>query len=85
MADIEIFSGQNCGYCVAAKKLLEIKGLAYTDYDISVDQKHRQEYTRRLPRARAIPQIFIDGDHIGGYEDLVLLNTSGRLAKLTEG
>lgn len=83
MANIEIFSGANCGYCTAAKKLLDLKGLGYTDYNISTDEKNLQEFSRRLPRARSIPQIFIGGEHIGGYEDLVLLNEKGRLAELT--
>lgn len=83
MAKIEIFSGPNCAYCSASKSLLDLKGLAYTDYDISADDQHRQEFARRLPRARSIPQIFINGEHIGGHEDLVLLSTSGRLADLT--
>ena len=82
MATIEIFSGPGCGYCEAAKKLLDGKGLAYEDRDISGDE-HRDELLRRLPRSRAIPQIFIGGEHIGGYEDLHLLDASGRLDELT--
>ncbi len=85
MANIEIFSGQNCGYCTAAKRLLDLKGLTYADYDISADDTHREEFARRLPRARSIPQIFISGEHIGGYDDLVLLNESGGLADLAKG
>lgn len=80
MHKIEIFSGQNCSYCASAKALLRTKGLAFTDYDISADEGHLAEYSRRLPRARSIPQIFIDGDHIGDYEDLLILDKSGDLA-----
>ncbi len=71
MPDIEMFAGPNCAYCQAAKDLLSEKGLAYTERDIS-DPEVLQEFRERLPRQKAIPQIFIDGDHIGGFEDLRL-------------
>ena len=60
---------------------MERKGVAYTDRDIS-QPEHRDELARRVPRARAIPQIFINGEHIGGSEDLELLDGDGRLDKL---
>ena len=82
MTAVEIFSGPNCSYCARAKALLEEKGIAYTDRDIAADQANRDELVRRLPRAKVIPQIFIDGDHIGGYEDLCLLDERGRLDQL---
>ena len=75
---IEVFSGPNCNYCKRAKALLDEKGVVYEDLDIS-ESAHRDEFMRRLPRARAIPQIFIEGEHIGGCEDLELLNGDGRL------
>ena len=78
MAKIEIFSSPQCGYCNQAKDLLRKKGLAFEDLDVS-DDTHRQDFIERLPRARAIPQIFIGGNHIGGYEDLRLLEEQGRL------
>ncbi len=82
MANIEVFSGPNCSYCARAKALLEEKGIACADRDISADPANRDELIRRLPRAKVIPQIFIDGAHIGGYEDLCLLDERGRLAEL---
>jgi len=82
MAKIEIFSGPGCGYCENAKALLDSKGLAYVDLDISRDPDSRAELLRRLPRARTIPQVFIAGAHIGGSEDLHLLDQSGKLDKL---
>ncbi|MGI9416016.1 MAG: glutaredoxin [Hyphomicrobiales bacterium] len=81
MAKIEIFSSPQCGYCNQAKDLLRGKDLAFEDLDISEDA-HRQAFMDRLPRARAIPQIFIDGEHIGGYEDLRLLDENGRLDEM---
>jgi len=84
MARIEIFSGPDCSYCAAAKELLDARGLAYIDHDIAADPASREELLRRLPRARAIPQIFIDGAHIGGYEDLRLHDEDGRLKALAD-
>ncbi len=72
MAKIEIYSGPGCSYCEAAKLLLDQKGVAYVDYDIVANPEHREELLRRLPRSRAIPQIFINGEHVGGYDDLCL-------------
>ncbi len=83
MAKIEIFSAPDCGYCQRAKELLDGKGLAYRVLDIAADPAQLEELRRRLPRSKAIPQIFIDGEHIGGYEDLCLLDERGKLNALT--
>ena len=69
---IEIFSTPHCSYCDAAKKLLDEKGLAYTNLDLMADPAILEDFKTRLPRVKAVPQIFIDGEHIGGYEDLRL-------------
>ncbi len=82
--NVEVFSGPNCNYCKRAKELLDQKGVAYTDLDISTPE-HRDEFIRRLPRARAIPQIFFNGEHIGGCEDLELLDQDGRLDVMARG
>ena len=79
---IEIFSTPQCGYCDAAKQLLATKGLAYINLDVVAEPENLKEFKRRLPRARDVPQIFIDGEHIGGFEDLRLLNDDGRLDAL---
>ncbi len=84
MAKIEIFSSPNCGYCEQAKALLDGKGWAYEDLDIAGEAGYRDELLRRLPRVRSLPQIFIAGEHIGGYEDLRLLDKQGRLDALVE-
>jgi len=83
VARIEVFTAPNCGYCERAKALLRAKGLAFAELDISAE-KQRQVFQECLPRVRAVPQIFIDGAHIGGYEDLLLLEESGRLDELTK-
>lgn len=61
-----------------AKTLLSRKGIEYKEADISVPQ-NRLEMAQRLPRARSIPQIFIDGKHVDGCEDLELLDAHGGL------
>jgi len=66
---IEIFTGPGCGYCAKAKELLQARRLAFTERDLS-EADVRAEFARRLPREKAIPQIFIDDVHVGGYEDL---------------
>ena len=76
--NVEVFSGPNCGFCERTKQLLARRGVAYTDRDIS-HPEHRDELARRLPRSNSIPQIFINGEHIGGNEDLELLDGDGRL------
>ena len=81
MARIEIYSGPQCSFCRQAKELLQAKGLDFIDLDVS-EEPARSEFAARLPRARSIPQIFIDGEHIGGYEDLCIWNENGRLDTL---
>ncbi|MGI9510281.1 MAG: glutaredoxin family protein [Geminicoccaceae bacterium] len=70
MAKIEVFSSENCVYCETAKMLLVEHGLAFQEFNIAEDPASLAELRRRLPRTKSIPQIFVDGDHIGGLEDL---------------
>lgn len=79
MARIEIFSSPQCNYCAKAKALLDSKGFAYEELDIANDKRHQEDLMQRLPRSGSIPQIFIDGEHIGGWEDLEILDKDGRL------
>lgn len=80
---VEIYTGPQCSYCVRAKSLLSRKGVDYKELDISSPQ-NRLEMAQRLPRARSIPQVFIDGQHVGGCEDLELLESQGRLNSLLQ-
>ena len=77
--EIEMFSGPGCAYCEASKQLLGAEGLPFIEYDVSLPE-HLAEFTKRLPRVRSIPQIFVDGEHIGSYEDLASLVSSGTFA-----
>jgi glutaredoxin 3 len=75
---IEIFTGPNCSYCESAKALMRDNGLAFEEIDLAVSPDNMADFRARLPRTRAIPQIFIDGEHIGGLEDLRLYLAGGR-------
>ena len=71
LRNIEVFSGPACSYCAAARKLLDKHGLSFVEIDVS-QPDGRAEFQARLPRVRSIPQVFADGEHIGGYDDLAL-------------
>jgi glutaredoxin 3 len=66
MATIEIYTTQLCGFCYRAKKLLQERGLAFTEIDVMMDQGRRQEMIERTGGRRTVPQIFINGKSIGG-------------------
>ena len=86
MAKVEIYSTLFCGYCARAKGLLQKKGVAYTNFDIIEEPERREEMVRRSGGRQTVPQIFIDGEHIGGSDELVALDRSGALdAKLGAG
>ena len=79
MQKIEIYSGPFCGYCMRAKALLKNKGLNYTEYDIYADTDKREEMMQRTGGARSIPQIYINGRHVGGSDELHALSNNGEL------
>lgn len=81
MANIEIYTSPYCGYCHRAKALLNRKGAAFTEIDIVDDDAKRAEMMSRSGR-RTVPQIFIDGHHVGGCDDLYDLDASGGLDPL---
>jgi glutaredoxin 3 len=78
---IEIYTGANCAYCTAAKNLFKSKGLSYEEYRIDLDTAKRDEMLARAQR-RTVPQIFIDGQHIGGFDDLAAADRAGKLAEI---
>jgi glutaredoxin 3 len=83
MARVEIYSTMFCGYCARAKGLLDRKGVAYENIDVIEDASKREEMLARSGGRQTVPQIFIDGEHIGGSDDLYALERAGRLdAKL---
>lgn len=82
MAEIEIFTREWCGYCARAKRLLRDKGFAFTDVDIDDHPERRAEMIDRAGGRTTVPQIFIDGRHIGGSDDLMALESAGKLDAL---
>jgi len=79
MANVEIYTKAWCGYCGRAKALLEAKGIAFEEYDISMGGPKREEMMQRVPGATTVPQIFIGGKHVGGSDDLTALDRAGKL------
>ena len=76
---ILVYSTPFCGYCGAAKRLLTNKGVQFTEIDVMFDAARRQEMLEKSGGQRTVPQIFIDGRHIGGFDDLSALDSSGEL------
>jgi glutaredoxin 3 len=81
MAKIEIYTTPFCGYCSRAKVLLDGKGAAYEEMDVMMDDKKRTEMRARAKRT-TVPQIFINGEYIGGSDELHALDSAGKLDAL---
>ncbi len=79
MKTVEIYTTPTCPYCVAAKRLLTQKKVAFTEIDVSRDPDLRVKMTARAGGRRSVPQIFIDGTHVGGCDDLHALDHDGAL------
>jgi glutaredoxin 3 len=79
MADVTIYTRMMCGYCSAAKHLLDQKGVAYTEHDASFSPELRQEMVQRAHGRMTFPQIFVGDVHVGGCDDLYALDEQGRL------
>jgi glutaredoxin 3 len=71
-----------CPYCARAKRLLLEKQVDFQEYEISGDQAKRQEMIGRANGRTTVPQIFIDGRHVGGSDDLAALERNGQLDPL---
>ena len=82
MADVTIYTRQGCGYCVAAKRLLERKGVAFAEHDATGNPALREEMIDRAHGRSTFPQIFIGATHVGGCDDLHALEAEGRLDAL---
>jgi len=79
---IEIYTKWGCPYCVAAKALLDRKGVPYEEYDITMGGPKRTEMQERVPGAYTVPQVLIDGKPYGGFDDISALDHAGRLDPL---
>ena len=81
MNDVTIYTKDYCGYCAQAKTLLQAKSVAFTEIDVTHDPDLEAEMMERSGR-RTVPQIFVGGEHVGGFDDLVALDASGQLDPL---
>jgi glutaredoxin 3 len=79
---VEIYVKSTCSYCWRAKQLLDSKGVAYKEYSLDFGGPLRQTMIQRANGRTTVPQIFIDGRHIGGCDDLFALDRAGRLDPL---
>ena len=84
MPKIEVYSTAVCPYCVAAKNLLKSKDLEWTEVRIDTDREQFDTMLKRSNGRRSVPQIFINDHHVGGYDDLVAADRSGKLAQWLE-
>jgi glutaredoxin 3 len=80
--NIEIYTWRSCPFCIRAKALLDRKGVEFTEYSIDGDESARSEMAKRSGGKRSVPQIFIDGAHIGGCDDIHDLDAHGKLDAL---
>lgn len=78
MKPVEIYTTRTCPYCIAAKRLLQKKGVAYSEIDVGGNPALRTAMTQRTGRT-SVPQIFIGGTHVGGCDDLHALDHAGKL------
>ncbi|MEM7303600.1 MAG: glutaredoxin 3 [Pseudomonadota bacterium] len=82
MANVTIYTRQLCGFCSAAKHLLSQKNVAFTEHDATFDPALRKEMISKSGGASTFPQIFVGEEHIGGCDDLMALERSGKLDPL---
>lgn len=79
---VEIYTSPWCGYCTRAKRLLDSKGVDYIEIDVMEQPARRSEMTDRAGGRTSVPQVFIDGRHIGGCDDTHALERAGKLDSL---
>ena len=80
MARVEIYSSLLCPHCYRAKKLLDAKGVDYEEIDLMLKPWRRAEMIERSGGRTSVPQIFVDGSHLGNCQEMLALEAAGRLA-----
>lgn len=83
-ANVELYTWQTCPFCLRAKLLLWLKGVNYTEYKIDGNEAARSQMAERANGRRTVPQIFINDQHVGGFDDLDQLNQLGQLDPLLQ-
>ncbi|MBY6135627.1 glutaredoxin 3 [Nocardioides marinus] len=82
MKPVEIYTSPLCGYCHAAKRLLDQKGVTYSEVNVLEEPERKAEMIQRANGGRTVPQIFIGDTHVGGCDDLYALEEAGKLDPL---
>ena len=82
MATVEVYSKSWCPFCRMAKRLLEEKGQEFVEFDVELDPGKYDEMLERSQGRWTVPEIFIDGELIGGFDDLRALDASGKLDEM---
>ena len=82
VAKIEIYTKMTCGFCVRAKRLLDMKKAEYAEYSVDFGGAKKAEMVERSGGRMTVPQIFINGSHVGGCDDLMALEQQGKLDEL---
>lgn len=82
MAKVEVYSTEYCPFCVRAKALLRSKGVAFTEIDVTNDPAEREKMVQLAGGRRTVPEIFINGKIIGGFDELRALDLAGKLDQM---
>ncbi|MCG8491636.1 MAG: glutaredoxin 3 [Sneathiellales bacterium] len=82
MKNIEIYTTMFCPFCARAKSLLKSKGVQFEEIDVTMDAPRRQEMMKRADGAHTVPQIFVDGEHIGDCDFIHHLDAAGNLDQI---
>lgn len=82
MKPVEIYTSPLCGFCHAAKRLLNSKGVDFNEVDVLAEPARKAEMIARANGGRTVPQIFIGDTHVGGCDDLYALEQAGKLDPL---
>ncbi|WP_428927336.1 glutaredoxin 3 [Marinibacterium sp. SX1] len=82
MKPVEIYTSPLCGFCHAAKRLLNSKGVSFSEIDVLAEPDRKAEMVQRANGGRTVPQIFVGETHVGGCDDLYALERAGKLDAL---
>lgn len=82
MKQVEIYTTPICGFCSAAKRLLNAKKVPFQETNVMINPSAKAEMIKRANGGRTVPQIFIGGEHVGGCDDLHALERAGKLDKM---
>jgi glutaredoxin 3 len=85
MKPVTLYATPFCGYCMAARRLLAEKGVTFEEVDLFAEPARRAEMVERTKGALTVPQIFVGGEHVGGFREIWELDQAGRLDPILRG